>query len=172
MKPYTKTGDKGTTGLIGGQRVSKCHPQVEAYGTLDELDAFIGLLKCKTDATDSAFLLNIQQLLTRINCLMACGSNSNTSSFALPPTCTDLLEAEIDRINASLPPITEFLIPGSCETNALCNVCRTLCRRAERCMCALSLDTEQQQALIYINRLSDYLFVLGRKYDNKNTHFA
>lgn len=164
MKIYTKTGDKGYTGLIGGSRVRKNDPRVEAYGSIDELSSFIGLLKtdkdCPQDAKD--LLEHIQKTLINVNCLFAIDDMSKAASFTINSAEISLIEETIDGYSEKLAPITSFLVPGANRANALANVCRTVCRRAERRVYELELCEEQKTAAAYLNRLSDYFFVLGR----------
>lgn len=169
MKVYTKTGDGGTTSLIGGKRVSKTDARVEAYGTIDELDSFVGMLKnlpeCPPDMKET--LETIQGELFNINCLLASDdgavSRNIAERYAIKPAAVTFLEQKIDEMSEKLPPISEFLKPGSNLANAMANVCRTVCRRAERRIYAIGgLDERRQAAAVYINRLSDYFFVAGR----------
>ena len=163
MKVYTKTGDCGTTSLIGNKRVRKNDPRIEVYGTLDELDSFVGLLKNLPEAfTYRETLTSIQKDIATLNTVFAADEQHKTL-FGIGSERTLWLEREIDAISAKLPPITEFLIPGNGYANALCNVCRTVCRRAERRVYDLELTPAQATAACYINRLSDFLFVLGRE---------
>lgn len=164
---YTRTGDKGTTSLVGGKRVAKTDIRLEAYGTVDELNSNIGLLMADIcDDEDRKFLEKVQ------NCLFVVGSNLATDQSAtelravsiVPEELVKDMEAEIDKIDSLLPPLTAFVLPGGCRASAECHVCRTVCRRAERRIIALNEQTEVDSALLrYVNRLSDYLFVLARK---------
>lgn len=164
MKVYTKTGDKGTTSLIGGKRVAKSDIHLEIYGTLDELSSFIGLLKCEhPDKTSAENLDKIQKILTTINFVFACPDEETGSKFIFDTKNIEWIENQIDELSSALPPINEFLIPGSNRTNALANICRTVCRRAERNIYRMEMLDCQKNAAIFINRLSDYFFVLGRK---------
>ncbi len=163
MKIYTKTGDDGTTSLIGGKRVSKCDPHLEVYGTLDELSSFIGLLKAESD--DSVInddLEHIQEILTRINCCFACPDEETSGKFKFDKTLVAWIEGRIDEYSSTLPPVEKFLIPGTSRQNALSNICRTICRRAERNAYSIDLLENQRACLIFINRLSDFFFVIGR----------
>lgn len=167
MKVYTKTGDKGTTSLVGGTRVPKTHDRLEAYGTVDELNSFLGLLiTYVADGQDVAFLQRVQ------NCLFVVGSYLATdqakmslkSASVVTPVMVAEMENEIDRLDALLPPLSAFVLPGGSRGAALCHVCRTVCRRAERRILTLSVEVEiAPELLAYMNRLSDYLFVLSRK---------
>ena len=166
MKVYTKTGDTGFTSLIGGTRVSKADNRVEIYGTLDELNCFIGLLKCHDSAApERAFLTRLQETMERVNCLFAADSGQE-GRFTFNESATAELETRIDELSGDLPPVTRFALPGSNTPNALCNVCRAICRRAERRVYRTDPTAEQKKAAVWINRLSDYFFTLGRVYEN------
>lgn len=164
MKVYTKTGDNGTSSLIGGKRVRKNDIHLEIYGTLDELSSFMGALKCEsTDREIIEDLHKIQKILTTINFVFACPDEETGKKFPFSEGNTHWIENKIDSISETLPPIKEFLIPGDNKANALCNICRTVCRRAERKIYETELLDCQKEAAVFINRLSDYFFVLGRK---------
>ncbi len=174
---YTKTGDMGTTSLIGGTRVAKCHPRVEAYGTVDELGAHVALLteqlaQLPTFANPCSLLRQVQRQLFTIQTLLALepnpphptGIDVEGYSSQLNAHCT-IIEHAIDTLQASLPPFRSFVIPGGNALSAQSHVARTVCRRAERRIVALYNDepTSANPAMLsYINRLSDYLFVLSR----------
>ncbi len=175
---YTKTGDNGTTSLVGGQRVKKCHPRVESYGTVDELNAHMGLLaellrKIKesgscdnSDGFDHLILQSkkIQNKLFVIQTLLAT-SDSETYSKLTQIDTTDVEELEhwIDNIDNNLPKLRSFVIPGGSIASAQAHVARTVCRRAEREIVRLCIDeTVEENITKYINRLSDYLFVVSR----------
>ncbi len=166
MKIYTKTGDAGTTSLVGGSRVSKSDARLEAYGTIDELNSFFGLLRAEIQQSDiQAFLLKIQQNMFVVGGYLA----TDTTKIALPPslkldeTEVVLLENAIDEIAVQLPPLKNFVIPGTNRVSALCHVCRSVARRAERRVYALESEVEIcSEVKKYLNRLSDYLFVLAR----------
>lgn len=163
MRVYTKTGDKGTTSLIGGSRVRKDDIRLEIYGTLDELDSFIGLLKNEPGMEEyREDLQRIQGVIFSLNCIFASENEEMSSRFTIKREEVEFLEKRIDTYDSQLEPITEFLIPGENRCNALCNVCRTICRRAERRIYKLELNSTEQGAAKYINRLSDFLFILGR----------
>ena len=164
MKIYTKTGDKGTTSLVGGKRVSKADARLELYGTLDELDSFIGLLKTEIPSPYKEFLHKIQENLIQVNALFATDCENWDKKIGFNTSLITELEDKIDQYQAELEPLTSFLIPGSSKINALCNVVRTICRRAERQIYHIELLECQSQATAYINRLSDFFFVLGRKF--------
>ena len=168
MKIYTKTGDRGQTSLVGGERVSKCCDRLESYGTIDELNANIGLLitYC-TDETDKTFLLWTQGKLFVVGGYLAT-NNEQTEvppSLTVTPEMVTAVETEIDRLTAGLQPLKRFILPGGSRAAAIANVCRTVCRRAERCIIRLteSGTSVDKNVVSFINRLSDYLFVLGRK---------
>ena len=165
-KIYTKTGDKGTTSLIGGTRVPKYHPRIEAYGTVDELNSFIGLLRDqKIDAHSKTVLTEIQERLFTLESLVAQDPDKKAVNL---PTLSDgdveLLENEIDMMNEKLPALTSFILPGGHPVVSYSHICRTICRRSERLLIKLSENSPVEMlSIIYLNRLSDYLFVLGRK---------
>jgi cob(I)alamin adenosyltransferase len=166
MKIYTKTGDKGTTALIGGKRVSKAHARLEAYGSVDELIAYVGLIR------DQAIDLNYKQMLITVqDKLMVCASELATDedySGKRLPLINDndllFLENAMDAMEATLPPLSHFVLPGGHTTVSFCHIARTVCRRAERQ--AIRLNDEHAvdpMVLRYINRLSDFFFMLSRK---------
>ena len=163
---YTKTGDGGTTSLVGGTRVSKCHPRVEAYGTVDELNAHIGLLAEMIRDIDSRqfdLLKEVQQRLFVVQTLLATEKEVPFQLPQLPDTAVDDIEHQIDELQAQLPPFRSFVMPGGTLPSAQCHVARTVCRRAERCIVKLSEQSPVDNRISrYINRLSDYLFVLSR----------
>lgn len=164
MKIYTKTGDKGMTGLFGGARVSKDDIRIEAYGTLDELNSFIGTLIASIDVKGQ------NEILTEVqNRLFTMGSNlaSDPSKDMITPDLTEedirILEVAIDSMNEHLVPLRAFILPGGSMEVGLAHQCRTICRRAERRVVTLSnVSTVDNHIGRYLNRLSDYLFVLGR----------
>lgn len=151
---YTKTGDQGTTQLPSGQRVDKDDAQVEAVGAIDELNAHIGLLMAGLD--DDALLPRLHQVQAM---LFNIGGN-----LPIDDRLTLELEQDMDRMSATLPPIRDFIYPGGCRAAAQCHVCRTVCRRAERRFVSLDKDRHiDASKLRFLNRLSDYFFVLARK---------
>ena len=164
---YTRTGDKGTTALVGGKRVSKTDPRIESYGTVDELNSFVGLLATEvTDEKDLEFLKFVQHKLFNIGSYLA--TDQENTELNIESRVTDesisRIEKEIDRIDADLPRMNHFVLPGGSRSAALAHVCRTVCRRGERCIYALNVTAEtDKNVLIFINRLSDYFFVLSRK---------
>jgi cob(I)alamin adenosyltransferase len=166
MKIYTKTGDKGQTSLIGGTRVPKHHIRIEAYGTVDELNSWIGLLrdKVKNDHTEK-ILIEVQDRLFTIGSLLA--ADPEKSKMKLPELKEEdvkLLENEIDEMDKVLPPMKSFVLPGGHETVSHCHIARCICRRAERCVIHLTETAAVSEIIIhYLNRLSDYLFTLSRK---------
>lgn len=179
MKIYTKTGDKGMTSLFGGTRVPKHHIRIESYGTVDELNAHIGLIRDQDiDSHYKDILVAIQDKLFTVGAILATDPEksilkSGKARLNIPKISeADIqqLENEIDAMNDALPPITHFVLPGGHQTVSFCHIARCVCRRAERLATALNeLEPIQEQTLIYLNRLSDYLFVLARKlsYDLK-----
>ncbi len=164
---YTKTGDGGTTSLVGGTRVSKTHIRLEAYGTVDELNSHLGVLISELgNESDALFLQRVQHNLFAVGSYLATDretTNLHTASVVTPAD-VETLEKEIDRLDELLPPLRNFILPGGSRGASLAHVCRTVCRRAERRILALTEMFEIDTCLLaYINRLSDYLFVLSRK---------
>ncbi|NOT38099.1 MAG: cob(I)yrinic acid a,c-diamide adenosyltransferase [Saprospiraceae bacterium] len=165
MKIYTKTGDKGTTGLFGGKRVSKDDIRVEAYGTVDELNSSIGLLIAHLQNHDiNNFLGKIQNELFVIGSHLASDpSKKNEHIPDLKPEMITDLEQAIDMMDAVIPPLKFFVLPGGSVSIATAHLCRTICRRAERRIVTLSHnEAVDESIIIYFNRLSDYLFTLSR----------
>jgi len=166
MKIYTRKGDSGTTQLIGGTRVSKHHNRIEAYGTVDELNSWIGLIRDRINDTHyRALLKEIQdRLFTAASMLATDADKSKMKVPGLNETDIDLLEQEMDAMDSLLPELKSFILPGGNETSSKCHIARCVCRRAERHVVMLH-ETESVDPLIlkYLNRLSDYLFVLARK---------
>lgn len=161
MKIYTKTGDAGTTSLVGGTRVSKAHPRVMTYGDLDELISLLGLLRSET-ADEELPLRRIQIHLMNVSAHLA-NDGRSAKLKPLDEAETAFLESEIDRMTALLPPQTAFILPGAPRVSSLAHVARTVCRRAERSAVQIEAKTEQDAlAIRYVNRLSDYLFTLAR----------
>lgn len=156
------------TSLIGGERVFKCDERVEAYGSVDELSAFVALLtdRLRPDAALASHVEELNRILSRlmtVEALLATGEGERDKMAPLAPECVAWLEACIDTMQAALPPIDKFTIPGGHEAVSLCHVCRTVCRRAERA--ALRADQRygvDATALVWLNRLSDYFYLLGR----------
>jgi len=166
-KIYTKTGDKGETSLIGGTRVPKYHDRIEAYGTLDELNSFIGNLRDQlTDLHQRNILLKIQENLFTAESLLATDPDKTLTRILplLKEEDVTILEKEIDAMNQHLSPLSSFVLPGGHPLVSLCHICRTVCRRSERIIIKLASEMVVDVILIkYINRLSDYLFVLARE---------
>ena len=167
MKIYTKTGDKGTTSLVGGTRVPKTHIRLEAYGTVDELNSNLGLLiTYLLDGKDKDFLQQVQDRLFAVEVNLGTDREKMELKEAsiISSEQVEMVEREIDRLDTLLPPLSAFILPGGSRGAALCHVCRTVCRRAERRILALAEQVEiSSELLAYVNRLSDYLFVLSRK---------
>jgi cob(I)alamin adenosyltransferase len=166
-KIYTKTGDLGETSLLGGTRVLKSHERVEAYGTIDELNSFLGLLRDQPIGEHyKKVLLRIQETLFVAESRIAADPNLRHTSLPLLQANEILfLESEIDEMNKSLKELTHFILPGGYAPSSLCHVARTVCRRAERRVIKLASTANSSEEIIimYLNRLSDYLFVLARK---------
>ncbi|ETN96027.1 cob(I)yrinic acid a,c-diamide adenosyltransferase [Zhouia amylolytica] len=179
MKIYTKTGDKGQTSLFGGTRVPKHHIRIESYGTVDELNSWIGLLRDQDIEKElRKLLIHVQDRLFSIGAILATPPEKETLKNGKPrlniPKIADndikLLENEIDKMNEDLPPMTHFVLPGGHQSVSYCHITRTVCRRAERLASHLFENEPFDEKVIqYLNRLSDYLFVLARKlsYDLK-----
>lgn len=164
---YTKTGDSGTTGLIGGTRVPKSHIRLEAYGTVDELNSNIGLLiTYLNEERDINFLQTVQDKLFAVGSHLATDQEKTQLNAVSVISSEDVerIEREIDANDEILPPLHAFVLPGGVRGAAVCHICRTVCRRAERRILTLSESCEiSPELLAYVNRLSDYFFVLSRK---------
>jgi cob(I)alamin adenosyltransferase len=173
MKIYTKTGDAGKTSLIGGTKVFKNDPRIEAYGTVDELNSYIGLVSdyCN-DNHAKTILKEIQDRLFTIGSELACDPDKKTKMLIpdLHESDITLLEKEMDTMDAELPVMKNFILPGGSPAVSFMHIARCVCRRAERCCVTLAQDESGANPLIikYINRLSDYLFMLARYYGIKN----
>ena len=166
MKIYTKTGDLGETSLLGGERLKKSNIQIESYGTVDELNSWIGLLRDQEiDEEYRNQLIEIQDRLFTIGSLLA--TSRQGAKMKLPEISNrdiENLEKNIDEMNEELPEMRSFVLPGGHTTVSYAHIARCVCRRAERLVVAMKeLGFEQQIVLTYLNRLSDYLFVLSRK---------
>jgi len=167
IKIYTKTGDKGTTSLIGGTKVPKSHMRIEAYGTIDELNSYLGLcFDLLTDEQSKKIINEVQDRLFTIGSSLACDPIKEPK-MRLPDLKEEdvqLLEKEIDRIDSTIPPMQNFILPGGHTTVSHLHIARCICRRAERCCVRLELESLEVDEIIlkYLNRLSDYLFVLSR----------
>ena len=167
MKIYTKTGDNGTTSLVGGTRVSKTDKRLEAYGTADELNSFVGLLRAKNLPKDVDQTLNfVQNKLFNLGACLATEPEKVqfVQDIVLKEDDVLLLEKEIDAMSVNLPTIHSFILPAGSETVALCHVCRTITRRLERRIIDLQNDDLNHDLNVhFVNRLSDYLFILSKK---------
>ncbi|MTG98136.1 MULTISPECIES: cob(I)yrinic acid a,c-diamide adenosyltransferase [Myroides] len=173
MKVYTKTGDKGTTALFGGTRVPKHHIRIESYGTVDELNSHIGLIRDQEmNQLYKEVLIEIQDRLFTVGAILATDPDkailkNGKERLNIPKISEEdiaLLENEIDRMEESLPPMTHFVLPGGHTTVSYCHIARCVCRRAERLSVHLNeIEAVDESVLKYLNRLSDYLFVLARK---------
>jgi cob(I)alamin adenosyltransferase len=173
MKIYTKTGDKGTTALFGGTRVSKDHIRIDSYGTVDELNSYIGLIRDQEmDVHYKSILIEIQDRLFTVGAILATPPEKETlkngqprlKNLGIVESDLLLLENEIDTMELALPPMTHFVLPGGHTTVSYCHIARCVCRRAERLAVHLNHDEPIEELTIqYLNRLSDYLFVLARK---------
>ena len=167
MKIYTKTGDTGKTSLIGGTKILKCDLRIEAYGTVDELNSYIGVVSdhCN-DEPSKNILKEIQDRLFTIGSELACDPNKTTKLHIpdLHESDIELLEKEMDKMDAELPPMKNFILPGGMPAVSFMHVARCVCRRAERCSVNLQEHDGAVAPLIikYLNRLSDYLFMLSR----------
>jgi cob(I)alamin adenosyltransferase len=166
MKIYTRTGDKGNTSLVGGKKVPKSHIRIEAYGTVDELIAHIGMLRdMLSEPATGELLPDIQDRL--MTCAAILATDCEDCRVAIPEmneADINNLENAIDQMEASLPPLNSFVLPGGHIASSQCHIARTVCRRAERQIIRLSAELFVPEIVIkYINRLSDYLFVLSRK---------
>ncbi|WP_040251256.1 cob(I)yrinic acid a,c-diamide adenosyltransferase [Psychroserpens mesophilus] len=173
MKIYTKTGDKGTTALFGGTRVPKHHIRIDSYGTVDELNSHLGLIRDQNiNQHYKNVLMDIQDKLFTVGAILATDPEkailkSGKERLNIPKISEShiaKLEEEMDRMNEALPPMTHFVLPGGHQTVSFCHIARCVCRRAERLASALNdIEPFQPESLMYLNRLSDYLFVLARK---------
>jgi cob(I)alamin adenosyltransferase len=166
MKIYTKTGDEGTTSLFGGKRVSKSHLRIDTYGTIDELNSFIGLLRDQeVNKKRNDVLVEVQDRLFTIGSMLATEpGNTKVKIPNLSDVDVEFLENEIDRMDAELEPMRFFVLPGGHPSVSFGHVARTVCRRGERLVIALNMVEPVSPLVIkYLNRLSDYLFVLCRK---------
>lgn len=173
MKIYTKTGDKGTTALFGGTRVPKHHIRIECYGTIDELNSHLGLIRDQEiNQQYKDLLIHIQDRLFTVGAILATDPKkailkNGKERLNIPKISAEdieRLEKEMDTMNTELPPMTHFVLPGGHQTVSFCHIARCVCRRAERLATALNdIEGIEPNALMYLNRLSDYLFVLARK---------
>ena len=166
MKIYTKTGDKGMTSLVGGTRISKASLRIDTYGTIDELNSWIGLLRDQAvNELHRDFLKEIQDRLFTIGSELASEIDQKKKKIPdLHESDIELLEKEMDKMDLEIPPLRAFVLPGGNQVVSFTHLARTVCRRAERLVIALSETAEVNSLIIrYLNRLSDYLFVLSRK---------
>lgn len=174
MKIYTKQGDKGGTGLLGGFKVKKNHERLEAYGSIDELNSWIGMIRSyPIPQLELNTLIQIQRRLFMIGSYLAYDVENATETISNLPMINEehvsCLEKEIDRMNEQLPKLSNFIMPGGDPQSSACHLARTICRRAERRVVALTKTIEVENIIIqYLNRLSDYFFVLGRFTSKKN----
>ena len=171
MKIYTKGGDKGETGLFGGERVPKDSIRIEAYGTIDELNSFIGLTIIEIKDQEVKELLNrIQNNLFTLGSDLAAPDNEKNKKHNIPrikESHFEEIEKEIDKFDSRMEELRNFILPGGCKSSALLHICRTICRRAERRVVTLSNGVNlNPEIIIFLNRLSDLFFVLAR-YENK-----
>ncbi len=170
MKVYTKTGDKGMTSLIGGARVAKNDVRLETYGTIDELNSYIGLLRSYISEEDIRdVIVDIQNQLFNVGSYLATDTTISEmrSNIKLEEVKIELLEDEMDKLEQALPPLTGFVLPGGHPATGFCHIARTVCRRAERRIIGMSDQYEIDNWIIrYLNRLSDFLFVLSRHLSN------
>ncbi len=166
MKIYTKTGDEGQTGLFGGPRVAKDHPRIEAYGTVDELNAAVGVARSIGPSNDVDLLLErIQNELFDVGAELATPDAEQRGMIKIGQRHIAELESAIDRFDADLPVLKQFILPGGTQLAAHLHLARTICRRAERRLQTLTTHTDQVASpllLVYLNRLSDLFFVLAR----------
>lgn len=166
MKIYTRTGDKGQTSLLGGTRVPKDHLRIEAYGTVDELNSHLGLLRDHATARHQDLLLAVQTTLFSIGSRLASGSEEEADRFKVPQVGEEqvtALETAMDTLDKELPEMRNFILPGGHPAVSQAHVCRTVCRRAERRCVALAAQEPVPEVLVrYLNRLSDLLFVIAR----------
>lgn len=165
-KVYTKTGDKGTTSLIGGTRVKKCDLRIDSYGTVDELNSYLGVLSSYVSEQETLDLISeIQNVLFNVGCNLAMGEDfkKELKESVVAPILIEHVEKRIDKMQDAIPELRSFVIPGGSRSASFAHVCRTVCRRAERLIIALDETSPVDKTLLaYINRLSDYFFVLSR----------
>jgi cob(I)alamin adenosyltransferase len=173
MKVYTKTGDTGTTALFGGTRVPKHHIRIESYGTVDELNSYIGLIRDQEiNPLYQNVLIEVQDRLFTVGAILATppekevlkNGEKRLQNLGIHESDIEYLENEIDTMETELPPMTHFVLPGGHTTVSYCHIARCVCRRAERLSTHLNdIEPTDELVLKYLNRLSDYLFVLARK---------
>lgn len=165
FKIYTKTGDAGETGLFGGRRLPKSHLRIESYGTVDELNSYLGVVRDSTEDEHVRMVLKeIQDRLFAVGADLATDPAESKSPADVTENDIQLLENEIDGMDGQLPDLRNFILPGGHTTVSFCHVARCVCRRAERLVVALNMDEPVDPIIVkYLNRLSDYLFTLSRK---------
>ncbi len=169
MKIYTKTGDKGTTSLVSGRRVNKAELILEAYGTIDELNAFVGLLINQISSEIKPELLWVQNVLFNIGSILAKDGANYPDYPSISTQHITQVELMIDRLNENLAELRQFILPSGNEGVSRAHLCRTICRRAERRVVALEIESEEMTLIVqYLNRLSDYFFTLARWIANDN----
>lgn len=170
---YTGSGDKGKTSLVGGARVEKTHIRLDAYGTVDELNSFVGWLNCEISDTETQqFLTFVQHKLFTLGSYLATETESKQPNIASIISEADIMriENEIDVLDSALPRLKQFVLPGGCESGSRAHICRTVARRLERNVYKVAeVYPVGEEVLIFINRLSDYFFVLARKECNKSS---
>ena len=163
MKIYTKTGDKGTTSLLTGTRVSKDDMRLEAYGTLDELNSWLGVLAAELPTNSFPLLTKIQSELFSMGSYLALEGEATFPMPKLDPELVDALERQIDSWNEQLPELKNFILPSGSKASSMAQVARTITRRAERRVVALANEVEVKEGIpVFLNRLSDFFFVLSR----------
>lgn len=172
MKIYTRTGDKGETGLFGGERVSKASRRIEAYGTVDELNSVLGIVRSMNPPKEiDAILETIQGDLFTLGADLATPFESDSSVPRVQPSDVQRIERQIDAIDPKLQPLKHFILPGGTNVAAMLHFARTVCRRAERRVVKLAKKEEiGEQPVIYLNRLADLLFVLARYANQHSGH--
>lgn len=166
MKIYTRTGDKGQTSLLGGERVRKDHARIEAYGTIDELNSHLGMLRDLAGEHQRDLIIGIQERLFSVGSRLASASTEEADKFKVPhveEADISALESAMDRMDADLPEMRNFILPGGHPAVSQAHICRTVCRRAERLVVSIAGHEQLPEGIIrYLNRLSDLLFVLAR----------
>ncbi len=166
MKIYTRTGDKGQTSLLNGKRVPKESLRIETYGTIDELNSHTGMLRDLLQGEDEAMLTDVQMKLFDLGSTLSAGDAATIERFKVPQVLdadVEALEQAMDRMDAALPVMRHFILPGGHPAISQAHICRTVCRRAERLAIALAAGEEVPEVAIrYLNRLSDYFFMLAR----------
>ena len=170
---YTKTGDSGKTSLVGGTRVNKTHVRLEAYGSIDELNSFVGWLSCAMDDAECRdFLLFVQCKLFSIGGYLATETENTPSKTSIMLSENDIarIETEIDKIDSKLPPLRKFVLPGGNETTSRAHICRTITRRVERQAYHVAEEYPvADEVFVFLNRLSDYFFILARWESSKKS---